>query len=517
MDILNWIDVGKVSAERDDNLSKYFFDNGVLQNVIDSPSSFLVLGRKGAGKTAVFKYLSENKKSYLNEQDILVPLSFEDYNWNIHSLLTDTNKAQSLAYKHSWRFVILVECIKAYKEWFERNNEKLPKQLEKANKLLEKLFDSPVPSISKLVGRKLLSLSGISLPKAGLDLEDGDIDSIDIKGGNVSFEEVKSDNTLQQRLSENIENLIGYLDSALENKGNDCPKIYICFDRVDEAWDEVSYDSSKRVIAGLVSASDSITAQYKGSIRPIVFLREDIFDVLSINDANKLREDCGALLHWGRDSLSNLMLHRINFYAQAGGAETVDSIDGMFDKKEMRQRTKPFNFLLKRTMMRPRDLISIMGRIIKTMKEKVEDPFAERKVTFKLLEAESIYLAEPGYSDWLKQELLDEWCVQMPIISKLFDALQNNTSTNFTKTDLNRELQNLNVPLAAGDVLNHIRFLFDNSIVGFKLGESKEWRFKCFYPAQGFLDSTEYRVHEGLVRALNLRENRDRDLIQQDT
>ena len=30
MDILEWIDVGMISAERDDLLSGYFYDNGVL-------------------------------------------------------------------------------------------------------------------------------------------------------------------------------------------------------------------------------------------------------------------------------------------------------------------------------------------------------------------------------------------------------------------------------------------------------------------------------------------------------
>lgn len=110
-----------------------------------------------------------------------------------------------------------------------------------------------------------------------------------------------------------------------------------------------------------------------------------------------------------------------------------------------------------------------------------------------------------------KQEILDEWSVQKPIIVQLFNAIQNNASTNFTSDDISRELENLNIKANKSEVLSHIRFLFDNSIVGFKLGDSKEWRFKCFYPAQGFLDSTEYRVHEGLVRALNLRENRDRD------
>lgn len=120
MSILDWINFGKVSAERDDQLSSYFFDNGVLQSVLASPSSFLILGRKGAGKTAVFRYLTENSGTYLAGDDVLVPLSFEDYNWNIHTLLTNENKAESMLYKQSWRFVILVECIKAYKAWFEQ-------------------------------------------------------------------------------------------------------------------------------------------------------------------------------------------------------------------------------------------------------------------------------------------------------------------------------------------------------------------------------------------------------------
>jgi hypothetical protein len=510
MSILDWIDVGKVSAERDDLLSEYFFDNGVLKSVVDSPSSFLILGRKGAGKTAVFKYLSDNKDKYLDSGDILVPLSFEDYNWNIHALLTDGSKAESLAYKQSWRFVILVESIKAYRASFLENRRIVPESLEKANRLLEKLFDSPVPSISQLVGRKLLSLSGLTLPKGGFDLDEGDLDSITLSGGNISFEDVQTNKNLQQHLSENIENLIKYLDGVLQAVIGQCPRIYICFDRVDEAWDDVSYDSSRRVIAGLVSASDSVTAHYGGSIRPIVFLREDIFDVLSINDANKLREDCGALLHWNKPSLSNLILRRINFYADRGGAQGYESIDSMFDKKEMRQRTKPFNYLLKRTMMRPRDLISLMGKVVQTMNEKVDDPFADDELKFENLEADSIYSAEPGYSEWLKQEILDEWRVQRPEIEQLFNALQNNASTNFTNDDLTRELKNLNIEIDKGLVIKHLRFLFDNSIIGFKLGGSNEWRFKCFYPAQGFLDSTEYRVHEGLVRALNLRENRER-------
>ncbi len=52
--IIDWINVGDVYAERDNNLSEYFYDAGVSKNIINNPKQYLLLGRKGAGKTAVF-------------------------------------------------------------------------------------------------------------------------------------------------------------------------------------------------------------------------------------------------------------------------------------------------------------------------------------------------------------------------------------------------------------------------------------------------------------------------------
>lgn len=506
--ILDWIDFGKVSAERDDLLSSYFFDNGVLKAVCESPTSFLVLGRKGAGKTAIFRHLTENPRNFLGPEDLLVPLSFEDYNWNIHALLTNENKAESMLYKQSWRFVVLVESLKAISGWYSKSGKAAPKQIAAATKLLERLFDSPVPTISQIVGRKLLSLSNFKLPKAGLDLEEGDIDNVSIEGGEVSFEQVEKDQSLRRHLSENIENLIEYLDKPLSSTREQWPTTFVCFDRVDEAWDEVSYDASRKVIAGLVAACDSINAQYKGKLRPIVFLREDIFDSLSLNDANKLREDCGSLLHWTRDSIASLILKRVNYFAAQNGQPLVTSLDALFDKTEMRQGARPSRYILLRTMMRPRDLISLLNRTVDTMRDKANDPFNDDAVTFDKLECESIYDAEPGYSEWLKLEVLEEWKVQRPSIVSLLNAVQNYGSTNFSLGSLSTELRKLSVDEAPAETLEHLRFLFENSVIGFRLGSSNEWRFKCFYPSQGFVEADEYRVHHGLVRALNLTETR---------
>ena len=507
MNILDWIKFGKVSAERDDLLVKYFYDNGVLDKVIDSPSSFLILGRKGAGKTAVFKYLAENSSLHLNNKAILIPLSFENYNWNIHALLNNTEKAESLSYKQSWKFIVVIEAIKAIYKWLKENDKKIPKEIEKANKLLEKLFDSPVPSIYQIISNKLLSIATIKLPKAGLDLEDGSLDSFDVEGGEISFDQVNKNSGLRQALSENIENVLNVLERSLSTVKD--VTVFVCFDKIDEAWDDVSFDSSKKVITGLVSAADSITAQYKGAVRPIIFLREDIFEVLSLNDANKLREDCGQLLHWNRETMQRLLLERVNYYATTANQFPIPSLEMIFEDREMRQRSKPFQYILKRTMMRPRDFISYLNAIIDCMNEKANDPFAEEVKKYEVIDSQAIYDAEAGYSEWLRREIIDEWAVQNPIIKDLLTALQNHGLTNFTSDQLKSQVSKLRTTLEDHEMLSHLKFMFDNSIIGFKIGESNQWKFKCFFPSQGFISSSEYRVHEGLVRGLNLKETRE--------
>jgi hypothetical protein len=407
--------------------------------------------------------------------------------------------------------VIYAEAIKALAAYYKGKGE-TPNKIKNAGRMLQKLFDTPTPSIYQLIGRKVLDLSKIKLPSAGLDLEGGDFNEIVADGGEVSFEAVRADAGLKQKLTENVDNITSLLESALFD-AIDSPRVFVCFDRVDEAWDDVSYESSRRVIAGLVAAADSINAQFKGRIRPLVFLREDIFETLSINDLNKLREDCGALLHWNKSSLSALILRRINFYGAQAGQPQVNDLDSLFDKPEMRQRAKPFNYLLRRTMMRPRDLIALLSRTTEAMREKSEDPFTEEDFSFERLECDSIYAAEPGYSEWLRQELLDEWSVQRPDTGRLLQALQSNGSTNITKQQFVENYLPLGDPITDAQAVECLKFLFDNSIVGFKIGASTEWKFKCFYPSQGFVESEEYRVHDGLVRALNLVEPRERDVL----
>jgi Cdc6-like AAA superfamily ATPase len=58
MDIKDWLPEFQVSAETDEELQSYFFQTPEVQKITQS-KSWLVLGRKGTGKTAIFQYLKK--------------------------------------------------------------------------------------------------------------------------------------------------------------------------------------------------------------------------------------------------------------------------------------------------------------------------------------------------------------------------------------------------------------------------------------------------------------------------
>ena len=503
MSILDWIDVGKISAERDDNLKNYFYDNGTLRKLISNDKFFLMLGRKGSGKTALFNYFTENPRDFVNSNDIVVSISLDDYSWNVHALLTQNQAADSLSYRQSWRFVIMLEVIKQLSKL-----DGVGKGVRNAQKTMEKVLGSPIPNLFDLIRSKILRLSKLKMPRGGLDLENLNLESLEIEGGEVAFDDVTLSTDLRINLSSNIEGLTKFLESAVISELPLRKRVFVCFDRIDEAWDATSQEVSVKVITGLIAASDSITQRFSGELRPIIFIREDIFESLPLNDKNKLREDCGSLLKWEKDGLQNLLLKRINFYGRESGA-SVNDIDDLFDRAEMRQRMKPSNYILKRTMFRPRDMICFFTKMIAVMKDQQNDPFGEAPAVGDKLLVDSIYEAEPQYSEWLLEEVKEEWSVQVPAIKQHFDAIQNNGSTILPKADFVAQLARLGINFTnSAQISELLKFLYNNSVIGFKIGEQNYWRYKCTFNSQGFSDENIYHVHDGLIKALNLSEPR---------
>lgn len=497
--MFDWLEFGEVSAERDQNLKNYFFDNGILKAIVANPTSFLVLGRKGAGKTAVFQYFSSFPEQYLDDADTVISISMHNYAWRIHELLAEEGRSAGLAYIQSWRFIILSTLARHLVE-----RGLAPRPIKKSVSILDKIFGPPIAGKLDIIGAKLLSLSKVRLPAGSIP---GDITSINVDGGEVSFEEISEQPSLKKALSTNIGRLVQMLDDAFRDSQKDLPRSFICFDRLDEAWLVESLEQSKKLIAGLVSAAETLVQDYGGRVRPIIFLREDIFNTLDLNDKNKLRADCGKLLAWKAESLERVILERVNFHARNAGVAEVTSLNELFDREKMRQGRTPLDYAVLRTMVRPRDLIYLLRLAKEDQRNRLDDKFEEDVETDRL-ECQSMYNAEAAYSEWLVNELKDEWATQFPDVNRILEAVQNNGSTNITRDELRASLQNMGIEVPEAELTRYMRFLFDNSIIGFRVGKSQRWMFKCINPAQGFLDAEVYKIHDGLTKGLNLREPR---------
>lgn len=503
MDILSWIDVGQVSAERDGNLVHYFYDGGVVKSVLDSDKHFLILGRKGAGKTAVFQYLQTRPAAVLQDTDALVALSLVDYSWNAHALLARPEKLGSMAQRDSWRLVMAVEAIRAVAAWCESRRVAPSKEITAAASILEKIFSKPIPTWSDLITGKLFRLSKLKLPSGGLGAR-GDVK---VDGGEVSFDAVKNDAGLREQLSQNTEHLTNFLETALKADG---PKtrVFLVFDRLDEAWTPGSIQTCKEIVAGLLQAAEHVLSKFDGRIRPLVFLREDIFPMLELNDKNKLRQDCSSTLMWDAGGLEQMLIRRINYYATQSRQPPVTTSDALFDRKEMRNRTTPSRYILARTMMRPRDLVTYYRGIIASMKDAARDELGEFAVNESRtqLSADAIYSAEAALGDYLYDELIDEWKTQHPNIEQYLNAFSNLGKAVFAPRELREQLEKQGLSFDNAQYQDTLRFLYENSIIGFQVGAQTIWRFKCTHPGQSYSDSPEFRVHNGLIKRLNLRE-----------
>lgn len=493
--ITDWIDVGEVSAERDPNLHQYFYDAGVSASLVRNPKQYLLLGRKGAGKTAVFLHLVAKPPAVFKESDTVVGLSLHSYNWRAHDLLSNNLRSGGFQHRDSWRFVFSVESVRAAVNYFRQCNQELPKPIEQASAALEKLFSKPVPSWIELLGEKLFSLATAKLPNLGTSNE-----GIQICGGELSFDQIKDDKTLKKQLNHNIESLTSWLEQCLESLPTSI-RVFLVFDRLDEAWVPDFISESKLIISGLLHASEHVIQRFGGRIRPLVFLREDIFSTFDINDRNKLREDCSESLRWSQDAIERLVLARINFYAGKADRKRLSSLQEVFLEKEMRSRTTPVKHIYNRTMGRPRDIVAFLGRTFRAASdEDLRSNDGEKILT------RAVYTAEPGYSEYLYEEVSDEWRSQNPKFLDYLRTLENLRYAAITTEELEQALEAKGLTADRAEFRSTVRFLFENSIIGITVGESKQWRYRCFYPNQAFVDTDVIKVHPGLIKRLGLTE-----------
>jgi hypothetical protein len=488
-DIIDWLPEFEVSAETDTELQEYFLQTPELDKIINS-KYWLLLGRKGTGKTAIYKYLENSEPIQVND-NIVLPLNFKDYPWPAHKLYKESIAGELSAYQKSWRFLFFVKLISRLIEIKEKNSEPLSKDLKWAKKYIEKVFGNPDPTILEVLFSKLARIKKLAGP--GMDLDDTSFNV-----GEVSFDDVAENKELQSTLRSNAFTLLSYFETIFKNNVKD-KKFLIVLDQLDENWLSGEIEEYSKVLINLINVCRNIAIDdsLKSNLKVIPFLRTDIYEILRFNDKNKLYQDSAIVISWDNDSLDTMFFERVKKYKPSDVVlQTEKRCDSLFEASYVRQGTPPFKYITRRSFFRPRDVIIYFNNIRKQHKPNRTGFYTTNE----------LYDAAYDASVSVYNEIIDEWSNQFPEIENLFSVLQTIQVETFSFDDFERKYKIEFLSSTEGELRKHLNFLFDNSIIGQK--KQGRWEYLSSLPNLKMNIEKPFRTHQSLKYRLQLTESR---------
>lgn len=418
VDIKDWLPEFQVSAETDTELQNYFFQLPEIQQIINS-RSWLILGRKGVGKTAIYEYLKTAPKEKINSFNTIC-VNFSDYPWPAHNLYKETLAGELSAYQKSWRYLFFVKALAKLIEIKLSANETISSELKWAKRYIETIYGNPDPSLTEVIFSKIARVSSISGPSV-------ETDDVSLSAGDLSFEEIAENKILQQKLRSNAFTLLAHFEKIFsQNCGNH--KILIALDQLDENWLDGEIEEYSKVLINLVNVCRNIALDQNlsKSLKVIPFLRTDIYQSLKFNDKNKLLQDSAISISWDSDSLDEMFFERIKRYAPPTIELSNEAKSGnAFEINFVRQGTPPFKYITRRSFFRPRDIIVYFNKI-----REVHIPNSNGLYT-----SSELYEADREASSSVYNELIDEWSNQFPEIESLLTVLQTIQVETFTYAD----------------------------------------------------------------------------------
>ena len=489
MDIKEWFPEFQVSAETDKDLQKYFFKLPEVKEIITS-RSWLVLGRKGMGKTAIYEYLKLADKSDLNGFNT-VCINFSDYPWPAHQLYKESLAGELSAYQKSWRYLFFVKALSKLIEIKESQGESLNRELKWAKKYIEKIYGNPDPSLREVIFSKVARLDSIGGP--GVDVEGFSFDV-----GEISFEDIAENKQLQSKLRSNAYVLLGFFETIFKNNCG-THKILIALDQLDENWLDGEIDEYSKVLINLVNVCRNIEldSNLVDNLKVVPFLRTDIYHSLRFNDKNKLLQDSAIIISWDSESLDDMYFERVKRYAPENMSLDESKKSGnLFEISFARQGTPPFKYVTRRSFFRPRDVIVYFNKIRDCHQQNISGLYTSGE----------LYDADREASASVYNELIDEWSNQFPKIENLLTVLQTIQVETFTYTDFSEKYSSEFPTASEGEKRQHLSFLFNNSIIGQK--KQGRWEYVSSTPNFKMNIQKDFRTHHALKYRLHLVESR---------
>lgn len=415
--------IGSLAAENDTMLSNVFVDAGYLDRLSDAnEGAFLILGRAGSGKTALIRQLKD-RYSHVTQLDP-EELSMQYLQNSVLRTVADWGVNLEIFYKYLWRHICILELIRM--RYGDAND--VPSSLDGILKFIDPEIresqrardlsrsylasygdsywvktDSRVKAITSEVENKLRDDAKVS---ASLGLGAGSF-ALGASRGRESrtLDHVETEiiERAQQIVSDfQIADLNRVVDVLGRSGFSDPQNPYlIVIDDLDKNWmpdDSLYLDLVKSLLFTVRDLNYRLQ-----NAKIIVALREDIshrvFQLRSPHEPQREKwSDVQIKVRWTSNQLVKMVDNRL---AEVYRGEYVQAAPTLGDI--LPQRIKglgeegPLEYLLERTLMRPRDLIDLLNRC-----------FDETSAVSRLTLAD-IRSAEVGYSEARLNAIVDEW------------------------------------------------------------------------------------------------------------
>ncbi len=407
-------------------LNECFVDTGDLQTLRDcSDPRRIILGRTGVGKTALLTRLSEIEERTISIPPESLALGYIS-NSTILNFLQQLGVKLDIFFKLLWRHVFTVELLKYHFKicnesskvsffsmvsnlFRDQKHKKALAYLEDWGKSFWEETDYRIKELTTKLEADLTESIKTRIPY--ISLEEQNVHKIsEEQRGEIIHRAQQIVNKVQiQELSQ----IIDLIDNVLKDPQK---KYYITIDRLDENWveDKLRY----RLIRALIETVRDFRKVRHAKI--VVALRIDLFNrVLQLTRDSGFQEEKYESLYlhveWTDKRLIELIDSRIKhlILTRHNNAQ-VAHID-ILPEKVSSQKT--IEYILDRTIKRPREIISFFNECIR---EAVNHP---------LFSTEIIKTAEAEYSRKRLAALEHEWYDDYPNLKRFVAILEKRCKT----------------------------------------------------------------------------------------
>jgi hypothetical protein len=467
---------GDVAAE-DDAVLDYFLTTDAVTR-IKTGDVFLVLGRKGAGKTALVRHFAEGSGKNMSRS-----LNLGGYPWAVHAQRVDRGASEVEAYVSSWRYLIAVQLAALALTRVDDVNDEDARAIRH---FLRDNYGGDGLQLDEVLKPSKLKLSSLSFEPTVLGC----------KLVTVALDRHKGDKKLGSELDALSDQLLA-ATVKLARKVN-APSLMLHFDELDQGISTLTEERS-RMLAGLVLAVRAVRQKYREGVpvKPVIYLRSDIWDKLAFSDKNKISERMALRLEWDSDSLLELVGTRLT--ARLGSEARWDSVT---QAEQARTANSKWTFVLSRTFLRPRDVIRFLNSALTQAKRRDDDPL--------LLTNQDVINARESYSAYLKAELDDEIMAHWPQWEEALQACSAISTLTFVREAFEEEYERRRSKANAVPVDEALETLFRFSVIGYERRSGyggTSWAFHYTHPEAGWDNrATRFKVHLGLKEFAKLRE-----------